>query len=502
MNIKIITSLVCISLLAVSVSAQEAQADNGRGSSEKPIVTSLQPTTTSPLLMDVGPDIDGPQLKTIVVPEDQVVQGSLAVGFDSPANPSFGFNTILLTENNLRIYFDDSSISTGYPNNDWVLIANDSQNGGKNYFAIQDATNVQIPFMIMAEAPDNSIYVKNNGYVGFKTDNPITELHTSDGDTPALRLEQTGASGWTPQTWDVAGNESNFFIRDVTNGSKLPFRIKPGAPTNSIFINPEGNVGLNTTSPNYKLHVQGNIKTDSVLKLSALNTIKNPELGDIWLDGNDSILKYYNGNEWYAPGINTDNQNLNNAHLSGKTLNIGIEGGTAVSVDLSPLVDDLTIRLGTAEAKLSDSQSLLSATEARLTDAENELASTTSLLGDVVNQLNDALDRLSDAEARLDALEASTHLSNVNYDKNMLLQNTPNPAKGETRISFFILPEVKNATLVIYDAQGKLTSEHIITERGTESNIVVTDKDYKPGIYFYSLIVDGVKHGTRSMLFK
>ena len=34
--------------------------------------------------------------------------------------------------------------------------------------------------------------------------------------------------------WDIAGNEANFFVRDVTGGSRLPLRIRPGAPTSSI----------------------------------------------------------------------------------------------------------------------------------------------------------------------------------------------------------------------------------------------------------------------------
>ncbi|MCP3957454.1 MAG: hypothetical protein GY719_06345, partial [bacterium] len=75
-------------------------------------------------------------------------------------------------------------------------------------------------------------------------------------DTPTLRLEQTSASGWTPQAWDLAGNETNFFIRDVTGGSKLPFRIKPGSPDDSIFINDDGNIGLGTDSPSEDLHVK------------------------------------------------------------------------------------------------------------------------------------------------------------------------------------------------------------------------------------------------------
>ncbi|MEM6297425.1 MAG: tail fiber domain-containing protein, partial [Bacteroidota bacterium] len=47
---------------------------------------------------------------------------------------------------------------------------------------------------------------------------------------------QDGSSGWGAQTWDLAGNEVNFFIRDFTNGSKLVFRVRPGAPQNSIEI--------------------------------------------------------------------------------------------------------------------------------------------------------------------------------------------------------------------------------------------------------------------------
>ena len=72
---------------------------------------------------------------------------------------------------------------------------------------------------------------------------------------PTLRLEQDGSSGFSPQTWDVAGNEANFFIRDATNGSKLPFRIRPNAPTDSIYVAADGNIGLGTASPDEALDI-------------------------------------------------------------------------------------------------------------------------------------------------------------------------------------------------------------------------------------------------------
>ena len=78
----------------------------------------------------------------------------------------------------------------------------------------------------------------------------------STTDTPAIRLDQSNAGGFTAQTWDIGGNEANFFVRDTTGGSRLPFRIRPGAPTSSIDIAASGNVGIGTASPTAKLFVK------------------------------------------------------------------------------------------------------------------------------------------------------------------------------------------------------------------------------------------------------
>lgn len=182
--------------------------------------------------------------------DDVIVDGSLCVGQDCVNGENFGFDTQRLKENNLRIHFDDTSNSASFPSNDWRIAINDSNNGGASYFAIQDATAGTTPMTIKAGAGNNALYVSNSGgNVGMGTASPVVELHITDGDSPTMRLEQNGASGWTPQTWDVAGNETNFFVRDVTNGSKLPFKIRPGAPDNSIYIDAEGDIGLGTANP-------------------------------------------------------------------------------------------------------------------------------------------------------------------------------------------------------------------------------------------------------------
>jgi hypothetical protein len=200
------------------------------------------------LVKDSG-KVEETTAKTINHLDNVSIDGSLCVGFDCPLNPTFGFDTILLMENNLRIKFDDTSTIAGFPNNDWELTANDSSNGGISRFSIRDVTGGSDVFTIEADARSSSIYVDDLGRVGFGTSAPYVELHIVDGDTPTLRLAQDGSFGFTPQTWDVSGNETNFFIRDATGGSRLPLRIRPGAPTSSIDIAADGDVGMGTGSP-------------------------------------------------------------------------------------------------------------------------------------------------------------------------------------------------------------------------------------------------------------
>jgi Chaperone of endosialidase len=198
-----------------------------------------------------------------VIPDDLIVQGSACVGLDCVNNESFGFDTIRLKENNTRLKFDDTSTGAGFPANDWQITANDSASGGASYLAFDDVTGATQPFRVTAGAPTASLFVDSTGKVGLRTSTPVLDLSIKTGNTPGARLEQDSSGGFTAQTWDIAGNEANFFVRDVTGGSRLPFRIRPGAPTSSIDINASGNVGLGTASPGSRLHVSGAAAVDT-----------------------------------------------------------------------------------------------------------------------------------------------------------------------------------------------------------------------------------------------
>jgi hypothetical protein len=207
-----------------------------------------------------------------VIPDDLIVQGSACVGLDCVNNESFGFDTIRLKENNTRIKFDDTSVSAGFPANDWQLTANDSASGGSSKFSIEDITGSKVPFTITAGASTNSIFADSTGRIGFRTSTPVLDLHVNTSNTPAIRLEQNNSGGFTAQTWDIAGNEANFFVRDVTGGSRLPFRIRPGAPTSSIDISADGDVGVGTASPDELLHIFANENANTLTQVENPNT--------------------------------------------------------------------------------------------------------------------------------------------------------------------------------------------------------------------------------------
>tara|TARA_R110002012_G_scaffold206357_4_gene376273 strand:- start:32256 stop:33575 length:1320 start_codon:yes stop_codon:yes gene_type:complete len=415
-------------------------------------------------------DTDFP-VNQLILNEDLMVKGSGCIGIDCPDAPVFGFHTIRLMENNLRIAFDDTSASGTFPANDWEITINDTANGGTNFFGVTDVTANTSPFKIMAGAGNNALYVSGSGgNVGLGTNAPVVELHITDGDSPTLRLEQNGASGWTSQTWDVAGNETNFFIRDVTGGSNLPFKIKPGAPNDVVFIAATGALGVNNASPN------GNASLDlgATNKGLILNRLTNAErttlsggavAGMMVYDTEDNATYTWDGAAWVEPG--SDNQNMASATLLGTTLTVAIENGTSVDVDLAPI-------LSTLQAENSAQQA----------------------------QIDDLLARMTALEQC--ACGGTLHVPEVETNENsiQLGQNVPNPFNTQSEISYFIPSKYRSAKIVLTSSLGQVISSAAITQFGKAGSLSIQKAQLQSAIYYYTLYVDGKKNETKRLIVK
>jgi hypothetical protein len=252
-----------LSGMIVSPDGVEGDA-NDSASTTSPRSIGSETTTVKPRLTIAVEDT--------VIPDDLIVQSSGCFGFDCVDGESFGADTVRLKENNLRIHFEDTSTSAGYASNDWRIVANDQASGGANYLAFEDSSAGRNTFIVEAGAPANALYVDSTGHIGIGQSAPGLDVHATTGDTPGVRLEQTSALGFTAQTWDIGANEANFFVRDLTGGSRLSFRIRPGAPTSSIDIAATGKVGMGTASPAERLHVFENADANSIMQIQNENT--------------------------------------------------------------------------------------------------------------------------------------------------------------------------------------------------------------------------------------
>ncbi len=84
--------------------------------------------------------------------------------------------------------------------------------------------------------------------------------------------------------------------------------------------------------------------------------------------------------------------------------------------------------------------------------------------------------------------------------KNVSLeQNAPNPFSNNTEIKYSLPQTVNTAYLCIYDLQGRQLKQITLSKRGNNSEII-TGSEFTPGIYLYTLIVDGQPTDVKKMI--
>ena len=80
-----------------------------------------------------------------------------------------------------------------------------------------------------------------------------------------------------------------------------------------------------------------------------------------------------------------------------------------------------------------------------------------------------------------------------------LYQNAPNPWSSETMIRYKLPQNVATACIYIYDMQG-LQLKSIAAEGRGESQVTLTARDLKAGMYLYALVADGQLIDSKQMI--
>jgi hypothetical protein len=106
----------------------------------------------------------------------------------------------------------------------------------------------------------------------------------------------------------------------------------------------------------------------------------------------------------------------------------------------------------------------------------------------------------SDTAAKLKSGHSTTGVeNNTSQPSPYLAQNQPNPFTDETEIRYYLPTETIQATLYIYDMQGKQVDYYPVTQTGS-SSITIEGGTLNPGMYMYTLIADGNEVDTRRMI--
>ena len=207
---------------------------------------------------------------------DATIRNRLCLGSRCADDPSPEFvasastGSLEIRDFRSRIDFVDTSTDS-FPNTSWAIELNEPNlpiaTGGTEYFAIQDTSAGTVPVLIRGSAPTDSLYIAGSGAIGLRTSLPQMNLHIVDTGRfteAGIRLEDTTG---TPYSWDLRGNNAGFYLFDVT-ANRLPFQVRPGAPSSSLEIASSGFVGIGTESPGAPLEVS-NDDTFSYFRITA-----------------------------------------------------------------------------------------------------------------------------------------------------------------------------------------------------------------------------------------
>lgn len=117
-----------------------------------------------------------------------------------------------------------------------------------------------------------------------------------------------------------------------------------------------------------------------------------------------------------------------------------------------------------------------------------------------IQELKQQVDELQGTEAakKAPAKTSTTDDRNTTAPKNILYQNTPNPAKEQTIIRYRLADNAKDAAICIFDMQGKMLKK--IPVSSDNDSVTINGYELGQGMFLYSLVINGQEIDTKKMI--
>ncbi len=116
----------------------------------------------------------------------------------------------------------------------------------------------------------------------------------------------------------------------------------------------------------------------------------------------------------------------------------------------------------------------------------------------LIRSVQELKQELDEAKGLSSRTRGTTGAMDAIKNHSILYQNSPNPFQDNTIIRFKLADEAINASICIFDMQGKMLKNFNVT-KGEES-VSLSGYELGKGLYLYSLIVNGQEIDTKKMI--
>lgn len=333
-----------------------------------------------------------------------------------------------------------------------------------------------------------------------------------NGNAGILALTGTGASKTLELNWGGPNRTGSFQINNITSFTN------PNGKINRFTILANGNVGVGISAPTAKLHVDG------TLKIGSFETLSDVGFGQLGL--NSSLIP--TDTQYGYRDLGKSSAAWRNIYFDGslistsdKRLKSNIQESDYGLEEILQLESKSYIMKSQPDKKrygllAQDVQKVMSefvsSTEVVVDEEKGgtKKSVTTEYLGvnylDMIPVLIKSIQELNALvevqAARIDELEAppedtnSTPRPNSNeigltpQSTGKVFQNNPNPFKNNTRISYELPENTRQARLMITDMSGRQVATYMLNSQRT-GEVNVNANGLPNGTYVYVLMADG-----------
>jgi len=208
------------------------------------------------------------------------------------------------------------------------------------------------------------LYLKKNGNVGIGTTNPLGKLHIGSG--VFIMNNNNDGSGISFKSLSAVGNKSAFywtnsvgteqwrFVHDANGNGTNDLQYTSAGVGAVLCLKKNGNVGIGTTNPTYKLSVLGTVRSTEMIVDTGWSDFvfndnyKLPQLNEV-----EQFIKEHK----HLPGIPTEaevkEKGVSVGNISSKLLQ-KIEELTLYVIDIKKENDSLKEQVANMEAQLKE----------------------------------------------------------------------------------------------------------------------------------------------------